>query len=189
MRDKFRLIMSIYIGFLTIYAIAYLLVIANPTDYMVNAGINGIYYKILLVLIMLSIFLGGMVFGGELVRKRNANAFDKALSEIMDHIVEDVTDVFLDEFVTNPDGRYIVIDKENTVLFKNLLKDEFEDLRRAIIYNGLFPWQKSRPNKRERDRKIWELRQEGYTWEEIAERADCGVSTAKESYNRMIKSG
>jgi hypothetical protein len=47
------------------------------------------------------------------------------------------------------------------------------------------PWKLSRPNKQARDKIIWEMRQSNDTWENIAERADCGISTAKENYDRM----
>lgn len=50
------------------------------------------------------------------------------------------------------------------------------------------PWMKSKPKNRERDRLIWELREEGHTWEEIAEKANCGVTTARYVYKRL-KSG
>ena len=52
---------------------------------------------------------------------------------------------------------------------------------------SLEPWRRSRPYQRERDKIIWESRQEGYTWEQIAELADCGITTAKEVYKRLEK--
>jgi hypothetical protein len=51
--------------------------------------------------------------------------------------------------------------------------------------NNLEPWKSSRPSKKQRDKIIWELREAGETWEKIAEKADCGTSTAKENYERM----
>jgi hypothetical protein len=47
------------------------------------------------------------------------------------------------------------------------------------------PWTNSPPDKQERDRTIWEHRNLGYTWEQVAEIANCGVSTAKERYRGM----
>lgn len=54
------------------------------------------------------------------------------------------------------------------------------------------PWQLSRPNKRERDKIIWEMRRNNETWERIAneiEKRDLGsgVNTVKENYKRMEK--
>lgn len=47
------------------------------------------------------------------------------------------------------------------------------------------PWKSSPPDKQERDKTIWEHRNLGYTWEQVAEFANCGVSTAKERYKDM----
>jgi len=49
------------------------------------------------------------------------------------------------------------------------------------------PWLASPPGKRERDRIIWERRGGRYTWEQVAELANCPVSTAKAVYNRLKK--
>lgn len=48
------------------------------------------------------------------------------------------------------------------------------------------PWEQSRPKDQNRDKTIWELRQSNNTWEDIAEQASCGVSTAKEVYKRLL---
>jgi hypothetical protein len=49
------------------------------------------------------------------------------------------------------------------------------------------PWMKSLPNKRDRDKIIWESREDGKTWEDVSEAAKCGESTAKEVYKRLKK--
>jgi hypothetical protein len=56
--------------------------------------------------------------------------------------------------------------------------------------NNKEPWQKSRPNKRERDKIIWNMREDGSTWEEIAaelanQSLHTAVSTIKENYSKM----
>jgi len=51
------------------------------------------------------------------------------------------------------------------------------------------PWRKSPPKKQDRDKAIWEFREAGNTWEDVAEAANCAVSTAKDNYFRMKKSG
>ena len=48
------------------------------------------------------------------------------------------------------------------------------------------PWQYSRPKYRERDKIIWEMREKNNTWEDIANSADCGITTAKENYQKML---
>jgi hypothetical protein len=47
------------------------------------------------------------------------------------------------------------------------------------------PWRESKAGDRERDKKIWELRNENNTWEYIAEEADCGETTVKDVYKRL----
>jgi hypothetical protein len=47
------------------------------------------------------------------------------------------------------------------------------------------PWKQSRPKYRDRDKAIWESREDGNTWEDVAELADCGETTAKDNYRRL----
>ncbi len=49
------------------------------------------------------------------------------------------------------------------------------------------PWRLSMPSKRRRDKIIWELREAGEIWQNIAEKADCGISTARDNYTKMKK--
>jgi hypothetical protein len=49
------------------------------------------------------------------------------------------------------------------------------------------PWRKSPPKKQVRDKAIWEFREAGNTWEDVADAANCAVSTAKDNYFRMKK--
>ena len=56
---------------------------------------------------------------------------------------------------------------------------------KKIVINE--PWRKSPPKKQGRDKAIWESREACNTWEDVAEAADCAVSTAKDNYFRMKK--
>jgi hypothetical protein len=55
------------------------------------------------------------------------------------------------------------------------------------------PWEFSRPNKRERDRIIWNMREDNATWNDIYSELDkdpkthAAISTIKENYERMKK--
>jgi hypothetical protein len=68
--------------------------------------------------------------------------------------------------------------------FIELLKNHFQTLA-FLLDTHAEPWKHSPPDKQERDRAIWEHRNLGYTWEQVAEIAKCGVSTAKERYKDM----
>jgi hypothetical protein len=68
--------------------------------------------------------------------------------------------------------------------FVKLIKEHFQSLT-FLLDTQAEPWKKSPPDKQERDRTIWEHRNLGYTWEQVAEFARCGVSTAKERYRDM----
>ncbi|HLO17386.1 MAG TPA: hypothetical protein VK206_21310 [Anaerolineales bacterium] len=68
--------------------------------------------------------------------------------------------------------------------FIELLRDHFQALS-FLLDTRAEPWKHSPPDKQERDRTIWEYRNLGYTWEQVAEVAKCGVSTAKERYKDM----
>jgi ERCC4-type nuclease len=68
--------------------------------------------------------------------------------------------------------------RHNEILEAIAGKNEQEQLKQE-------PWQLSKISKRDRDKIIWELRNEGATWEHIAEIADCGIQTAKENFAKM----
>jgi hypothetical protein len=68
--------------------------------------------------------------------------------------------------------------------FIELLRNHFQTLA-FLLDTHAEPWKKSPPDKQERDRTIWEHRNLGYTWEQVAAQAGCGVSTAKERYRDM----
>lgn len=48
------------------------------------------------------------------------------------------------------------------------------------------PWRLSRPKKQSRDQTIWNMKKANSTWDEIADEASCGITTARENYLRML---
>jgi len=78
-----------------------------------------------------------------------------------------------------------------------LLQERIDNLFRAFmekrgtanaeVFNQIKPWELSRPDKRERDRLIWEMRNSGETWENIARKTDTPLMTVRDNYERMLK--
>lgn len=69
--------------------------------------------------------------------------------------------------------------------FVGMMKDHFRSS--GLLFDTLAePWRASSPDKMERDRIIWERRNLGDTWEQVAEKAQCGISTAKDRYRDML---
>lgn len=56
----------------------------------------------------------------------------------------------------------------------------------SLDLNRLRPWEFSRPDKRARDRLIWEMRNNGETWEGVANKTNIPVSTVRSNYERML---
>jgi hypothetical protein len=91
------------------------------------------------------------------------------------------------------------------VFFRKLEEDRFLSLKYAKTENQegtspatsgqaeepkQEPWRLSRPEKRDRDKIIWEMHEDGATWRAIVEKIDDqglggGVNTVKENYKRM----
>jgi hypothetical protein len=137
--------------------------------------------KAYILISFIPVTIGLINLGMMITRNQYRQNLQKAISllrEQEDAIREIITDV--KQIV----GEYDQNLSETMEQYENKLVE----IRSIVNELNRYPWQKSRPYKRDRDKIIWDMREEGYTWEQIAEKANCGVSTAKEVYDKL-KSG